>query len=93
MAGATGVAELPPEPAEAMLQQFDRLLTGRGWLARPRVIASQEKHQGGRQLLRATPCPLALEGVPIAIAQGQLTLKTNGLLKCSIGPPPPWRRT
>jgi hypothetical protein len=93
MAGATGVAQLAPEPAEAMLQQFNRLLTGRGWLARRGVIASQEKHQGGCQLLCAAPGPLALEGVPIAIAQGQLTLETNGLLERSIGPPPPWRRT
>lgn len=76
-----------------MLQQVDRLLTGKAWLARRRVIASQEKHQGGRHLLRAPPGPLALEGVPIAIAQGQLTLETNGLLERSIGPPPPWRRT
>ncbi len=43
-----------------------------------RIIGGKELHQGGRQLLGRPPGTLALEGVPVTVADAQFTVKPFG---------------
>jgi hypothetical protein len=58
-----------------MLGEGNGPLAGLCGLGLARIVVAQEVHQGGSQLLRGAPRPLAFEGVPIAIADGKAPLQ------------------
>ena len=63
-----------------MLHQGDGLDPAAAGLALAGVIGLEQLHQGGCQLLGCPPGPLLLEGMPVAIADGQQSLQTHRLL-------------
>jgi hypothetical protein len=73
-----------------VFHQFDGLQAGGTGLGGAGIIPAQQEHQGSGQLLRSPSGPLSLEGVPIAIADGQLTLEGHGLIQGSLRPAPGW---
>ena len=73
-----------------MFHQFDGLLAGCTGLGSAGIIAAQQKHQSSGELFRSPSGTLRLEGVPIAIADGQLALQSHGLIQGSLGPAPGW---
>ena len=86
MAGAARISQLALEPTEAVFHQFKGRQPGRAALAGGRVSPSQQQPQGRRQLLGGTPGSVALERMPVAITEGQLTLKSHGLPMGALGP-------
>jgi hypothetical protein len=57
-----------------MLHKSDRFLAGWAGLGGTGVVAAQQQHQSCSQLFGATAGTLGLEGVPVAITDGQQAL-------------------
>jgi hypothetical protein len=57
-----------------MFHQGDRLLAGWAGIGSPGVVAAEQQHQRCSQLFGATAGTLGLEGVPVAITDGQQAL-------------------
>ena len=69
---AAGIFQLAAEPAQPVLQQSDRVLALRGGYGCIGGIGRvQQLHQGGRQLFGGAPLRLALERVPLTVADGE----------------------
>jgi hypothetical protein len=86
MAGAARISQLALEPTEAVFHQFNGRQPGRAALASSGAISTQQQNEGRRQLLGGTPGSLALERMPVAITEGELTLESHGLPMGALGP-------
>ena len=87
MLGAAGIPQLPFQPGQAVLDQGDAgepLLGGPGGLGRVGWI--EQQHQGCGQLFGGTPLALALEGMPLAIVDGQELMQRSGGGGAALGP-------
>ena len=87
MLGAAGIAQIPLQPGQAVFDQGDAgqaLLRGHGGLGR--VGRIQQQHQGRCQLFGGAPLGLALEGVPLAIGDGQQLMQLGGAGSAVLGP-------
>jgi hypothetical protein len=62
-----------------MLHKGNGLCSGRSGLTPAGVVAFQQLHQGRRQLLSGAARTLTLEGMPLAIANGQQPLQGHCL--------------
>ncbi len=86
MLGAAWVADLTAQPAKGVFHQGNRLLPYRARLPLGRVIGLEQLHQRRRQLLDRPARPLRLEGMPVAVADGQQALQGDGLLGGTVRP-------
>jgi hypothetical protein len=69
-----------------MLRQGDRLLPSRRGCAVAWIVTAEQLHQGSSQLLGSATGPLALEGVPVAVANHQLPLQFLRQWSCGLRP-------
>jgi hypothetical protein len=69
-----------------MFRERDRLLPGRCEGTVAWIVSAEQLHQGGRQLLGGPAGPLALEGMPITIADRQLPLELLRQGSCGLRP-------
>jgi len=87
VAGATGIFQLPLQPQQAMLQEFDRLLallcghSRVGWIG-----GIEQLHQSCGQLLCCSPLWLAFEGMPVAVVDHQQLVQSLRCLAAVFGP-------
>ena len=87
MLGAAGIAQVPLQPGQAVLDQGDAgkaLL--RGYRGLGRVGRIQQQHQGRCQLFGGAALGLALEGMPLAIADGEQLMQLGGGGSAALGP-------
>lgn len=86
MLRAAWVADFGPQPAPGLFHQLQSPLTGFAALGPGGLIAAQQLHQCSSQLLGGTAGALALECMPVAIADAQLALQADSGFGGSVGP-------
>jgi hypothetical protein len=84
--GAARVLDAALQPGEGIFQQGDRLIPALASPAEARIIAPQQLHQGGGDLLSRPPRGLALHGMPFAIPDRQSRQQALGQIICPLRP-------
>jgi hypothetical protein len=72
------IADLGPQPGLGVLQQGNGAPPTLGWRTGGRIIGGQKLHQGCRHLFGGPPGALALEGVPVPVADAELAMQAFG---------------
>ena len=87
VAGAARIPQFAPQPAQAVLQQGDRLLPlSCGHRSRWRIAAIEQLHKSCSELFGSTALGLAFEGMPIAVVDGEQLMQRFGCLSAPIWP-------
>lgn len=75
-----------------MLNEGDRLVTGRRAGGTAGIVGAQQLHQGRGELLCPPAGPLGFESVPVALWNRQQPVQGLGLAQRLLGPVSVWRR-
>lgn len=86
MGWTSRIPEFSPEPAEAVLQQGDRLLACFAAPGTAGIVRSQQLHQGRTDLFGSSAGRLMLERVPVTITDAEGPLQRHSALQRPIRP-------